>query len=181
MKIDHLPEIVGMADFIKEAQTTYPMEQAAWVYTEHPYMSDELWHIIPLKTIGADFDNDGFDEGWKPDIQDKNRVTRLAKKEKWAKLGTIHTHPLGDEWAAHDFCDSTETAWAPSEMDLKYAQRFRDIVRMILVLDRGRQPTSLTVHDMFGNTICHVQGVFLEALLSKESSMQPRREPNARR
>jgi len=62
------------------------------------------------------------------------------------KIGNIHTHPIIKGDGFH------EEYFEPSERDLKFAQKYGDIVRGIIVID-SEAIYGIKFHDMFGNKL----------------------------
>jgi len=128
-------------------------ELAAFLFSEQPYTKSEQWHVLQVKNIGLKGDTFG---GWAPDRNHMQRLKAYAKRQKWTKLGNIHTHPLSKKYADAGYADDIDTAQTPSETDLKFAAKFNDIVRGIIVVDWYSEPPRIPIihfHDKYGRTI----------------------------
>lgn len=133
-------------------------ELAAFLFSSWPYREGEVWHVLQVKNIGLKGDTFG---GWWPDKADMALVKGQAKKQSWVKLGNVHTHPISHEYAAAGYANDLETAKHPSETDLKFAARFNDIVRGIVVVDHDSKPPTIPMirfHDKFDRTIDEIPG-----------------------
>jgi len=128
-------------------------ELAGFLFSSGPYQEREVWHVLQVKNIGLKGDTFG---GWAPDKADMARVKRDAKERSWVKLGNVHTHPLSKEHASAGYANDVETAKHPSGTDLKFAARFNDIVRGIVVVDYDSKPPTIPMirfHDKRDRTI----------------------------
>jgi hypothetical protein len=131
-------------------------ELCAWLFSDGPYSDDEKWYVVEVKAIPWDFDGDGFNEGWKPDKKDMAKVKKFARERRWTKIGNIHTHPISKEFGEHNFASELEDVSQPSETDLKFARKFNDVVRGIVVIDyRCNPPKHLVTiwHDQYGTRL----------------------------
>ena len=104
-------------------------------------------------------------EGWIPDKKELAKIKIKTDKLDLVKIGNVHSHPMPNKKDYDDYMvsgkrlsdfddqvDMWEEFGSPSDMDLKYARKFNDIIRGILVVD------DLGVyhhvwHDKFGNRI----------------------------
>lgn len=130
--------------FLKQAVENYPNESSGSLFTKNPYTPREVWYVFPVKNVSEDKRN-----SWKPDKDDMQRVKNKAKKLGLIKIGNVHTHPYPN----HDWEGSTvEDNMRPSNADLKFAQKFNDLVRIIWVVTDGAFLQSF-VHDKYGNEI----------------------------
>lgn len=144
-------------DFLGHAlQSDGKTELCAWLFSDMPYGDDEKWYVVEVKVIPCDFDGDGFNEGWKPDKKDMTKVKKLARKTRWTKIGNVHTHPISNDFEEHHLASELEDASRPSDTDLKFARKFNDVVRGIVVIDyRCNPPKHLATvwHDQYGNIL----------------------------
>lgn len=135
---------VFLNGFLKEAVENYPNESSGFLFTKNPYTPDERWYIFSVKNVSENKQN-----SWKPDKDDMQRVKSKAKKLGLIKIGNVHTHPYPNpEWEG----SSIEDNMHPSSIDLKFAQKFNDLVRIIWVVQKGAFLQSF-VHDKYGNEI----------------------------
>lgn len=135
---------VYLNGFLKEAIENYPNESSGFLFTSNPYSPNEEWHIFSVKNIAEDKQS-----AWKPDKNDMQRVKQKAKKLGLIKIGNVHTHPYPNIlWKG----SSVEDNRRPSDIDLKFAQKFNDLVRIIWVIQKDEVLAHI-VHDKYGNEI----------------------------
>lgn len=145
--------------FLKDCIKDFPKEICAFIFAENIYSEDEVWHVFRVKEIPIDDDKDGFAEGWNPDKKDLQKVKKIAKDLNLIKLGNIHTHPIHEEYTKRGFADNIEDTKHPSEKDLSFARRFRDIVRGIVVINKNGIQL-IRFHDMFDRTIVELKEIY---------------------
>lgn len=105
--------------------------------------------LIVYGNISVKNVSDNKQNSWKPDKDDMQRVKNKAKKLGLIKIGNVHTHPYPNpEWEGSTIEDNMR----PSNIDLKFAQKFNDLVRIIWVVQKGAFLQSF-VHDKYGNEI----------------------------
>ena len=128
--------------FLKHAMSVQPEEACGFLFSDKPYSPQEEWHVFAVRNISAK-----PIEGWIPDKKEMLRVKARAIKMGLPKIGNIPTHPFHPH-------DDIENIPNPSELDLRYARRFNDIIRGIIVID-GKTKTifGIKFHDKFGNHI----------------------------
>ena len=135
---------VVLNGFMKEAVENYPNESSGFLFTKNPYSSQEIWYIFSVKNVSEDKQS-----SWKPDKNDMQRIKQQAKKLGLIKIGNVHTHPYpNSNWEG----SSVEDNKHPSDIDLSFAQKFNDLVRIIWVVNKEGILGSF-VHDKFGNEI----------------------------
>lgn len=116
-------------DDIVEPERAY-QESCAWIFVD---LVQHVWHVIEVKNIGLKYHGDTIEErirsSFAPDPKDFARIKRKARKYKLTKIGCVHTHVIRGN-------DETEVRYQsrPSEADIKYAKRFNDIVRAVIVV-----------------------------------------------
>ena len=151
--------------FLKEAVENYPNESSGFLFTNAPYSgSQERWYIFSVKNVSESKRN-----SWHPDIKDMQRIKAKAKKLGLIKIGNVHTHPFPNEdWKGSTVEDNKH----PSDSDLKYAQKFNDLVRIIWVIGKGAFLQSY-VHDKFGKEIPVSLEVRAGTRYNKEGGTEP--------
>jgi len=131
--------------FIKYACENWPNEVAGFLYVENIYQINELWHVFPVKNVSKD-----KIRRWAPDKKQNEQIKRMAKKKQLIKLGNVHTHPYPPNKKYE--LDKAKVYVMPSSIDLKFAQKYRDIIRGILLVGNNVVYESFW-HDMWGNKI----------------------------
>jgi len=116
-------------------------ESCAWIFSENPFSSDDTWHVFEVKNIGLkDY---GADFSFAPDKNDFQRIKKLARKMKLTRIGNIHTHNvIGLNMREVD------AQREPSDLDLKYARRYNDIIRGIIVVVFPNKKENGKIHDI---------------------------------
>jgi len=97
-------------------------ESCAWIFVD---MENDEWNIIEIKNVGLKGVNKRY--SFAPDKKDFAKAKRLAKKNEWTRIGCIHTHVVENKREAY-------YQMRPSEADIKYAKKFNDIIRGIIVV-----------------------------------------------
>ena len=130
---------ISWNNFLGMCRKEYPKEACGVLYSEKPYSNEEKWVVFPIKNV-----DQNPEEGWYFDSKELQRIKNQAKKRKLVKIGNVHTHCVleGEKFS--------EEFFEPSDTDLKFAQKYRDIVRGIVVLD-SKEIHGIKFHDMFGN------------------------------
>ena len=131
--------------FIKQCCKNYPNESCAFLFAKKPFNINEEWFVFPIDNVAKDKNIQ-----WQPDIKQLRKTKKKAKELKLICIGNIHSHPLPDVFPTRE--ENIDDAKYPSKDDLKYAQKFNDIIRGILVVD-NEAVYAHTFHDMFGNII----------------------------
>ena len=131
--------------FLKIACEKYPEEAAAMLYATKMYSENEEWFVFPIENIA-----DNPEDAWIPDKKEIAKLKKIAKKKELIKLGNIHSHPFPKDAkkTEEDICELVR----PSELDLKYASKFSDTVRGIVLTD-GSAILAMFFHDLYGNEI----------------------------
>ncbi len=127
--------------FLGQAILEHPDEVCGFLFSDRPYMDGEEWHVFPVKNIA---ENKIY--RWIPDRKDMLNAKRKAIKMGLVKIGNVHTHSKVADW------QKAEELFLPSPADLKFARRFNDIVRGIVVCDKERI-YGVKFHDKFGRKI----------------------------
>lgn len=127
--------------FLELAMQSIPNEACGFLYTRLPYDISEIWDIFPLKNVSDDPKN-----AWQPDSNEVTKVKRMAHRLGLTKIGNIHSHPYVNK--------NKTIAWhlQPSDIDLKFAQRFSDVIRGIIVVTR-QKILGIGFHDRYGKKI----------------------------
>ena len=126
--------------FLKKAVEAYPKEACAFLFSKRPYSPEEEWYVCPVDNIA-----DNPEEAWIPDRKQMYKAKAIAIFNKLVKIGNIHSHPYIE---GHDI----EELIQPSKLDLKFARRFNDVIRGIMVVGEGKI-CGIMFHDKFGNKI----------------------------
>ena len=130
---------INFNGFLKKAIEEYPKEVCAFLFSKKPYSNEEEWFCFPVSNIDPH-----PEEGWMPDEKEMSKIKKEAKERGLVKIGNIHTHPVIKGDVFH------EEYFEPSERDLKFAKKYRDVVRGIMVVD-SETIYGIKFHDMFGN------------------------------
>ena len=125
--------------FLEQAVKNFPCESCAFLYSKKPYSPEEEWFVFPVRN-----DADNRINRWKPLKKDLMRVRQQAIKQQLVKIGNIHTHPYVE--------GDIEGYFEPSELDLKYARKFNDTIRGIIVVGKNAIH-GIRFHDKFGNKV----------------------------
>ena len=143
-------------------------ESCAWLFCDQPFCDNNAVFVFAVKNIGMK--GHTVFESFAPDRKDFQQVKRKAKLEKLTKIGLVHTHVVvstyivdrnPDEFEDLVFADNLEElkeSSFPSEIDLKFARRFNNIIRGIVTVYFSRhgekgQIHSVTWHDQFGSVL----------------------------
>lgn len=102
------------------------------LYVRRPFSERQLWVVFPIKNIHSK-----PTEGWMPDKKELQKIKKEAIRRELTKIGNVHSHPLPQnvEAIGKDLMDIWEETKRPSETDLKFARKFNDIIRGIIVCD----------------------------------------------
>jgi hypothetical protein len=128
--------------FLKICCDNYPNESCGMLYAKTPFQITEKWFVFPVDNVAEDKTKE-----WQPDKKQLAKVKKKAKELGLTRIGNIHSHPFPKDAKRID--DNIEYLRHPSKMDLKYAQKFNDIVRGILVVD-DKTVYGHLFHDQFG-------------------------------
>ena len=109
------------------------------LYAKKPFHSEQEWFVFPIRNAHTE-----PNECWTFDRKELARIKRIAQKNGLVRIGNIHSHPLTNL--------TVEEHAKASEEDLKFAQKFNDVIRGILVVDSAGVYEHYW-HDKFGNQI----------------------------
>ena len=131
---------------MSQAVKNYPNESCAFLFADKPFSEQEDWHVFPIKNI-----SETPTESWIPDKKEMLKVKAKAKKLKLTKIGNIHSHPIhqGDCISLEDLIQEYKQ---PSNVDLKFARKFNDTIRGIIVVGKDAIYEQ-HFHDQYGNTV----------------------------
>lgn len=142
--------------FIKICCNKYPEESCGILFAKKPFSDPEEWYVFPVDNIAVDKTKE-----WQPDKKQLQKVKKKAKELGLTRIGNIHSHPLPKD--AKPIEDNIEYMRYPSGKDLKYAKRWNDIIRGILVVDKKAIYSHL-FHDQFGEPV----DLYLNGVNSRE-------------
>lgn len=148
--------------FIKQCCKNYPMESCAFIFAKTPFRNTEQWYVFPVDNV-AEIKT----ERWIPDKKQMVRIKKEAKKLELTKIGNIHSHPLPYDFKELSYSQREEIIAyhnQPSDTDLKYARKYNDIVKGILVVD-DTTVYAHCFHDQFGNKL---PDLYLNGINSRE-------------
>jgi proteasome lid subunit RPN8/RPN11 len=132
--------------FLEECMKAYPNEICGPLFSKKPYSKEEEWTVYQVKNI-----RENKTVGWRWDKKDLVKVKKLAIKEGLTLIGNVHNHPVNGNKREIDF------QMAPSKEDLKFARKYNDIIRIIIV--NGKEVIhGIYCHDKFGEEI-HIEGL----------------------
>ena len=128
-------------------------ESCAWIFAD---VKNDVWNVLEVKNVGLK--DKSLKMSFAPDKKDFARVKRLARKNELTKLGNVHTHVVIGKPGDEDTHDKLENQFRPSSVDLKYARKFNDIVRGIIVVwfrDYRRKGMiyGIVWHDQYGKIL----------------------------
>ena len=135
---------INFNQFLYFAREAYPNEACGMLYSKNLYSDDEEWFVFPCGNVSKN-----PKEEWIPDKKELAKIKRQADKLKLIKIGNIHTHPYDGD----DKIENLNYYVKPSEKDLYYANKFRDLVRIILLVKEDGGIMNTFVHDKYGNKI----------------------------
>lgn len=132
--------------FLKHAVDSLPNEACGFLYSDKPFEEDGKWFVFPVENV-----SDNPTDVWKPDKREMREIKKKARKLKLILIGNIHTHPLplAKEGLTLDAMDE---AIKPSKTDLRFAKRYNDIIRGIIICNKNAI-LGIEFHDMFGRKI----------------------------
>jgi len=123
-------------------------ESCAWIFAD---IKNDTWNILEVKNIGLK--RESIKTSFAPDKKDFLRVKKIARENKWTRIGNVHTHIVIGRSKSEIHYQSF-----PSDPDLIYARRFNDIIRAIIVVQfkdinkKGKIRTILWF-DQYGNIL----------------------------
>jgi len=123
-------------------------ESCAWIFAD---LVQHVWHVIEVKNVGLK--GKSIAHSFAPDKKDFARIKRKARKYGLTKIGCVHTHVVIGN---NPF--EIENQSRPSKPDIKYAKKFNDIVRAIVVVQfflRGDKGIIRKIiwFDQYGNIL----------------------------
>ena len=121
-------------------------ESCAWIFVD---MKTDIWNILEVKNVGLK--DMPIRHSFAPDKKEFMKAKRIAKKNGWTRIGCIHTHVVVTE-------TESEYQLRPSDPDLKYARKYNDIVRGIIVVQFTNSKTKGKIYgmiwtDQYGNIL----------------------------
>ena len=134
-----------LKDFLEHAKRVYPEEACGFLYSTGPYCSDENWYIKILDNA-----SENPDHSFTFYTKEVNKVRKWAKDRRFIKIGNIHTHPV----TKNSFKNMPMLKYhlLPSKIDIKAAQKFSDVVRIIVCINKSKF-LGIRLHDKFGKKI----------------------------
>ena len=125
-------------------------ESCAWLFWDKPFCADHKVYVFPVHNVGLK--GESAQVSFQPERREFQKVKETTKKLKLTKIGNVHTHVL----TIADLPISAECY--PSETDLKYAQKFNDIIRGIVTVffpKRGAigQVVGIVWHNKYGRIL----------------------------
>lgn len=135
--------------FLGQATLEYPKEVAGFLFSEKPYSPEEEWHVFLVKNVAKSLGLDP-EHAWEPDRKEMLKIKQKAIRMGLTKIGNVHTHPYpkGIEYSENVLKEIIQ----PSKKDLRFARRFNDVVRGILVVGSDAI-YDILFHDKFGKKI----------------------------
>lgn len=134
--------------FLKHAVKEYPNEVCGFLFSKKPYHTEEEWFVFPIKNI-----SETPEDEWIPDRKEMLKAKAKAIKLGLVKIGNVHSHPyqfmVGEEYDERKMQEIIH----PSELDLKFARKFNDIIRIIVCVSDKAVVYDCFIHDKFGNKI----------------------------
>lgn len=146
--IDNMPKRIIEIEwngFVAQAMNSYPKESCGMLYAYKPYTDEEYFFVIPCNNIA-----ENPEEMWVPSKSDVVKARKLSRDKRLTKIGNVHSHPFPKGLEITE--DNTKQLVQPSDSDLKYAKKFGDVVRIILLVNEDKVLAS-HVHDQYGNNI----------------------------
>ena len=133
-------------NFLKRCCDNYPNESCAFLFAKTPFRITERWFVFPVDNVAKD-----KQQQWQPDREQLAKIKKKSKELGLTRIGNIHSHPIPKNYEEifGSKEEAIEHAKYPSDEDLKYAKRYNDIVRGILVVD-SKAIYEHTFHDQFG-------------------------------
>jgi len=136
-------------------------ERCAWLFCDKPFCLDNKVYVFPVENVGLK----GYskEEAFAPNRKELQKVKRIARKKKLTRIGNLHTHVLTPNYEPLDF--DYDSFCLPSELDLKYAKKFNDIIRGIITVvfskdgERG-MVWDVVWHDQYGNILSRLRRGF---------------------
>jgi len=143
--------------FIKMCCENYPAESCAFLFAKAPFKGAEKWFVFPVENIAVDKVNQ-----WSPHPQELKLVKEKAKDQRLTPIGNVHSHTLPESFKTASKLERGQMInehMFPSDVDLRYARRFNNIVRGILVVD-DNAVYECYFHDQFGvNLDLYLNGI----------------------
>jgi proteasome lid subunit RPN8/RPN11 len=123
--------------FLKHAVQQYPKEACAFLFSNRPYHPDEEWHVFTVGNVSLTPETN-----WNPDAKDMQRAKQKAVRLGLTKIGNVHSHPVKSS-------DDIEQYLIPSDLDLVFARKFNDVIRVILAVGPDAV-FGASLHDKYG-------------------------------
>jgi hypothetical protein len=157
----------GFLDEIVQPERS-EQESCAWLFSEKPLSPLDVVHVVEVKNIGLKSQGNDTTSTFAPDMKEFAKVKQQAKKAGYTRIGNVHTHlvymqrygskALKWQFAAQPDNKALELQRGPSDTDLKYARRFNDIIRGIIVVvfsEEGKPGVidSVVWHDQYGQKL----------------------------
>jgi len=129
-------------------------ESCAWIFAN---LLEDVWYVKEVKNIGLKHLGDTVEErirhSFAPDKNEFAKVKRWARKHGLTRIGCVHTHVVH---SSNKY--EIEYQLHPSEPDLKYARKFGDIIRAVIVVSypvKGKEGkiSGIIWFDQYGNDL----------------------------
>lgn len=154
--------------FLEHAVKEHPDEVCGFLFAKKPYTKDERWMVGIVKNATPD-----RKLGWIPDKKDMTECKKLAKTAHFTKIGNVHSHPcdtqsefyarlkkhedekdkkLEEEIKAKMYELFVIEVVQPSDTDLRFANKFNDIVRGIVAVSKDGVE-AMRFHNQFNGEI----------------------------
>jgi hypothetical protein len=124
-------------------------ESCAWLFSEKPLCSDDVIHVVEVSNVGIKGD---ITNSFAPNKKEFAKVKAMAKKSGYTRIGNVHTHNVFDKALVAE-------QNKPSDTDLKFARRFNDIIRGIVVVvfpsevDQDGVIEEIVWHNQYGDRL----------------------------
>lgn len=134
-------------------------ESCAWLFSESPFSPFDTVHAVEVKNVGLKSHEYDLNTSFAPDKKDFAKVKKAAKESKYTRLGNVHTHVVvGTDPKGNVDMAKIELQRGPSEDDLKFARKFNDVIRGVIVVVFNKPGEtgvidSVVWHDQFGKEL----------------------------
>jgi len=154
--MDFRPKLIlwhGFLDNILEPERAN-QESCAWIFAD---LIADVWHVLEVKNVGLKHLGDTVEKrirhSFAPDKNSFAKAKRWARKQGLTRIGCVHTHVVHGSSKRE-----IEYQLNPSEADLKYARKYGDIVRAVIVVSyptRGGKGilSGIIWFDQYGNDL----------------------------
>jgi len=142
-------------DFLNQIVQPYRYEEScAWLFCDKPFCLDHTVYVFPIENIGLK--GHSKKSSFAPNRKQLQKVKQIAKKRGLTKIGNVHTHVLQPDYDPIDF--DYDSFCLPSELDLKFARKFNDIIRGIITVIFNKDGEhgmiwDIVWHDQYGNIL----------------------------